>query len=483
MPYIPHTPELLATRFDSKDHTATCRGITLSGQPCRRSLGASPRSPLPVPSPVRVSRSEIPGQGKTTFYCWQHKDQERLCQDIDRDSRQQRDDIRLDRTSIDTLVDRIAPLDAGLATPKSTESLDCANTSKIAGFNNRSTTSPYGQSRRSKGEQSKLPLPPSTSVTGRHRKKDSSWSLLSLLCCAGVQSEKDEPETFRIRPSKQPAPYGSVGLNLSSSQGVSQILSKRPPTGHREKTGNNKSHGNRKHREHDASEAVAMNTQTNRTLPIAARQHRASRTSTIHTPPVTELPNLTTPLSQTETFLSMIPKSLSPQITSLLLTELAKPLSDSDTEGYIYVYCLNNPRDGATSNVLGSSKSKHDNASKFILLKIGYASNVHRRMNQWTRQCGYELSLLRFYPYVPTSTNPDAPAASSPTVAKKVRHARRVERLVHLELADKKVKSLCKACGQVHREWFTVDANRTALRDVDRVVRRWVSWAGDADEE
>jgi len=54
----------------------------------------------------------------------------------------------------------------------------------------------------------------------------------------------------------------------------------------------------------------------------------------------------------------------------------------------------------------------------------------------------------------------------------------RVERLIHLELAEKRiVKPECQACGREHREWFEIEASRDGLRSVDEVVRRWVEWA------
>jgi hypothetical protein len=34
----------------------------------------------------------------------------------------------------------------------------------------------------------------------------------------------------------------------------------------------------------------------------------------------------------------------------------------------------------------------------------------------------------------------------------------------------------CEACGREHREWFEVEASRSAVADVDDVVRRWSDW-------
>jgi hypothetical protein len=60
-----------------------------------------------------------------------------------------------------------------------------------------------------------------------------------------------------------------------------------------------------------------------------------------------------------------------------------------------------------------------------------------------------------------------------------VPHVHRVERLIHLELADIRARDLgaCPECGKEHREWFEVAAERTALKRVDECIRRWVRWA------
>jgi hypothetical protein len=60
---------------------------------------------------------------------------------------------------------------------------------------------------------------------------------------------------------------------------------------------------------------------------------------------------------------------------------------------------------------------------------------------------------------------------------RKVPHAHRVERLIHIELADQRVRRDCAACGKEHREWFEVEATREGVKGVDEVVRRWVGWA------
>jgi hypothetical protein len=209
------------------------------------------------------------------------------------------------------------------------------------------------------------------------------------------------------------------------------------------------------------------------------------------------------------------------------MTELAKPVSQMDDAGYIYMFWLTpesqpstppaeaarsllsppNTRGNAgagqrrPSDVLASfaflsssslpntksGKTQQSNAAvapgssgsgknKKILLKIGRATNVQRRLNEWTRQCGYNLSLIRYYPYVSSSS----PAGSQSAIPRKLPHSHRVERLIHLELAGKGMRvadrEKCEACGREHREWFEVDATRTAIAEVDELIRRWVEW-------
>lgn len=120
-------------------------------------------------------------------------------------------------------------------------------------------------------------------------------------------------------------------------------------------------------------------------------------------------------------------------------------------------------------------------------LKIGRTSNVQRRLNEWSRQCSHHLTLIRYYPYTPSTPSPaglqpggnqeNGSAALKP--GRKVPHVHRVERLIHLELGDVRVRDMvrCQECGKEHREWFEVPADKQALKRVDECIRRWVEWA------
>ncbi|ETR99566.1 DUF1766-domain-containing protein [Trichoderma reesei RUT C-30] len=118
-------------------------------------------------------------------------------------------------------------------------------------------------------------------------------------------------------------------------------------------------------------------------------------------------------------------------------------------------------------------------------------------MNQWSRQCGHSIQLLRFYPYMSSSSNPasfDATSAHSAAATKgagrspspasaasphPTPHVKKVERLIHIELTGMGLRAdlgACETCGREHKEWFEVEASRDAVRTVDDIIRRWVGW-------
>ena len=230
---------------------------------------------------------------------------------------------------------------------------------------------------------------------------------------------------------------------------------------------------------------------------------------------------------QTSVLLSLIPPQLSPQVTSSLLAELLRPISPHDEEGYIYIFWLtpqskrrpqsstahsliagDSRASGSISDAMtefsvepaSATKAKErkpgEKRKRTIMLKIGRASNVTRRMNEWSRQCGFALNLVRWYPHVPSSETPttsthaashmsrQSPGGASPLShtssggnVRKVPHVKRVERLIHLELSTQQVMKQCEACMKEHREWFEVEASQNGVARVDQTIKRWVSWA------
>jgi hypothetical protein len=124
----------------------------------------------------------------------------------------------------------------------------------------------------------------------------------------------------------------------------------------------------------------------------------------------------------------------------------------------------------------GGAGGGADGERRTLLLKIGRAANVHARMDQWRRQCGYAVSLLKYYPQ----------GADGEGGGRKAKRVGKIEKLVHLhlEMLGQRVRRECR-CGTEHREYFEVEATAKAVREVDAVVRQWIEW-GDrrfGDEE
>ncbi|KAL8784195.1 MAG: hypothetical protein Q9195_009142 [Heterodermia aff. obscurata] len=464
MPFIPNTPESLLPRSDSKNPATTCKGITESGRPCRRSLAFSPTS-SPLPKLNRRTKNGVlavlPGdsehEGAAAFFCWQHKDQAATLQSSEGSAPGHRNGKATtllpltERTSIDTLVDRLGVLDV-----QDEQESGRRKRTKRASRPIRKETLPKNW-QEVQGPLMALPHEGNSSSRPPPRAKRRRPGFWESLCCVNPAYDSTPPP--RVRPQKKSDP-----------------------------------------------------TSTTTTVPTSVRPSVAQTPTTPQRPSVGSPPPLTPPIpfpnrtrrtsSHTQTLLALIPPALSPQTTSALLSELAKPVSPHDEEGWIYIFWLT-PNDStatdpnAVTALLNAPQSppgrRTSSVGKTILLKIGRASNVQRRMNEWTRQCGYELSLVRFYPYLPSiSPLPSPSRASHSRTAResspqtpggmavaphKVPHAHKVERLIHLELAEQRVKKSCAACGKEHREWFEVVGSREGVKAVDEVVRRWVGWA------
>ena len=507
MPFIPHTPESLLPRSDSKNPATTCKGLTSSGRPCRRTLASSSvPSPSPASSPSRnqpgvlaVLTEEQTNQGvvAAAFFCWQHQDQaERLAaaapSTVGKQHMNQKTEVvqLKERCSIDTLVDRLGVLDVDVQEQPNPQKKHARKPKRRL---SRRETMPKEWQNVS-GPLISVPEEV-MKEKGYRRSRPASRqpkSNVGLFCC--LQAVDDDDLSPANRPPRRTTGMAQKAEYWPSSHGQPQFPRKPLPTAESPA----------------ASPRITSNTQM----------------------PSPSTPNSRRP-SQTSTLLSLIPPELSPQTTAALLTELGKPISAFDEAGWIYMFWLTPtsssiapPSPGLASSLLSppsNTRQPHRRVSetlsaysqangettpltakRTVLLKIGRASNVQRRLNEWSRQCGHELSLVRFYPYVATSAVPSpqstprrssqsdpfaASLGSSPPqglslgrstsgeVPQKVPHAHRVERLIHIELAAKQVKRKCEACGREHREWFEVEASKDGLKSVDETVRRWVDWA------
>ncbi|KAI0405259.1 meiotically up-regulated gene 113-domain-containing protein [Xylaria palmicola] len=428
MPFIPNTPESLIARSDSKNPSTTCRGITAGGRPCRRSLAATPGSSpavSPLASKSRVNQLRVDDPSDPGLYCWQHKEQASSSAHSSPGpaSRFKLEPVR--QESFESLIDRL-----GIVEAQKNDGKQHGNPSKPPGSKRTEKTSHTGEANGLSAAKPK-----------RKPKKQ-----VGFCCCFTIPvSEEERPSKPRPQPRPiQNAPTKPSTAKLPSNQHLAPSSASQRPS-------------------------------------ITASKQSSTQSAA----------------SQTSQYLSLIPNSVLPETAANLLRELSKPLAQKDEPGYIYIFWLTpesqpstppaevarnllappqRPDAGRrrTSDVLQSfaaQSTRAGSSGKTMLLKIGRASNVQRRMNEWQRQCGYNLSLVRYYPYVPSS---------QPSTPRKMPHSHKVERLIHLELEGQGLrvnhKVNCDACGRNHKEWFEIEASRAGINAVDEIVRRWSDW-------
>lgn len=166
-------------------------------------------------------------------------------------------------------------------------------------------------------------------------------------------------------------------------------------------------------------------------------------------------------------FQDWIPAYLQSDTQVALRVEMEKSRSQSDVDGYIYTF-----------EIRGSCDEE-------ISLKVGRAVNLVKRIDQWGKQCGSKEQVLRgWYPGVVEPENSESSLMKGRIKAgEKAPWCHRMERLIHLELADllatgvyrdpawphpqtssANVKSssskakkteTCADCGTIHKEIFT----------------------------
>ncbi|KAI9646339.1 hypothetical protein NHQ30_005783 [Ciborinia camelliae] len=427
-------------------------------------------SSSPSPSPSR-------GASSPDAFCWQHKDQAGQAAP----PTQSRPNALRERSSVDTLVERLGLLEVdqkknkGKQRQTSEDNRGRRPVSNAASKNEQPQLGEQEKAQRRQAQPHRLheqrrqehhEVPHSEEDDrGRHKPRRN----LDLFCCIGESDDSSAP-----RPQQKPHD-GRSSSHVPSSSHMSDHLDVPHPT----------------------------TRPPSRPRPSSRPHTSSSRPSTSKPPEMLQRPTMERdPSSRTGEFLAHIPSSASPQTTASLLAELAKPISDADLPGFIYMFWLTDeglptgPSDEAagslltppssrsgpghrrTSDVLNSfTSAPPDKKQKTMLLKIGRAENVFARMQQWKKQCGYNLSLIRYYPYH-DSSKPPSRHASENDGPKKVPNVHKVERLIHIELMARRVNcGKCKACGKEHREWFEVDADREGVAMVDEVIKRWVDWA------
>ncbi|EXJ63108.1 hypothetical protein A1O7_03553 [Cladophialophora yegresii CBS 114405] len=118
---------------------------------------------------------------------------------------------------------------------------------------------------------------------------------------------------------------------------------------------------------------------------------------------------------------------------------LPKPLTPADMHrtGFVYIY-WHPPNMG--------------------YVKIGYATDVKKRLADWKRQCRFDLA-------------EHAVHGSATATQVRLAHLHRIESLIHAELKEYRLlEPSCTGCGRSHREWFHVHPNHA-----QRVRAKWTS--------
>ncbi|KIH92005.1 hypothetical protein SPBR_03031 [Sporothrix brasiliensis 5110] len=271
MPFIANTPESLVARSDSKNPSTTCRGITSSGRTCRRRISPSGLDQKAVGGSRHFgSRLRVDDPRDERLYCWQHKEQASMSARSSPGPQTSPSPILEERTSLDTLADRLNLL---------------------------SMTDGYG-GKRMTGDAGVRPSTSLKSPGGRTQRPRPRTSRTAFFCfCFEIPSDEAS------LPSPRPRPRPAQLSGISSSSGSAHVA-------HARGKGNQ----------------TAEQTYRDRTSP---RSH--------HHQPGSRKPSTA---SQTAQYLALVPKTVSPQTASSLMAELAKPFSQVDEPGYIYMFWL-----------------------------------------------------------------------------------------------------------------------------------------------
>ncbi|KAJ6608628.1 hypothetical protein B0H10DRAFT_2067458 [Mycena sp. CBHHK59/15] len=121
-------------------------------------------------------------------------------------------------------------------------------------------------------------------------------------------------------------------------------------------------------------------------------------------------------------FADFIPPYLSPETQVALRVEMEKARSPKDVDGYIYTFEIRDPE------------------SPLIQLKTGRTTHLVRRLDQWSKQCSSKEMVLRGW--FPGGVDPDTGMPATSLMKGRVdaggkgSSCHRLERLIHLELAD-----------------------------------------------
>ncbi|KAL7275154.1 hypothetical protein RUND412_001916 [Rhizina undulata] len=520
MPYVPNTPEAHIAFLSPRDHNI-CRGVANSGQPCSRILTPS-KNGEPTSGIIAVVN------GQEAYYCNKHQEQ---AKDVvlrhTASFARRRENIG--RGSMDTLIEKVELLVAGgedgdgtiattvVSTTRKVKREDDPFVKGLAGrFRAAEEVDEESDSDATVVPQN-LPSPPTpptnfkvdtkhstkpqaqqqSSYDPKKKEKKKQGFLQRLICCCFSSLTDDDSDDEGHQQAAKEAELRAAAAAVVEDDGG------RP----------------RKENKKDAKVAFETTPPTpplpmlypdRKPVPGALVKDSPAKGAKLigkgmspATPARDDDIRAVIPADKvTQYAFSLIPQHLSPKTALRLQQELAKPFSPKDEAGYIYVFWLTDSpisplsTPGASTPGPKSSQRNTDallkkavqaessSTPQRILLKIGRANNVQRRLHEWSTQCGYNLSLIRYYPHVSSSISSSPEARNkqwlNSQVGRKVPNSHRVEHLIHLELRDVDGSNFihsCDACGKVHKEWFSIEASRAGLRGVDEVINRWIEYA------
>ncbi|KAG0635699.1 hypothetical protein HOY80DRAFT_1056372 [Tuber brumale] len=509
MPFVPNTPESLSallSHADSRDPSTTCCGVSNNGKSCRRKLTPS-KSGQPASGVIAVF------SGQKVFYCEQHKEQSQDVVLRHTASFARRREL-LGRGSMDTIIEQVEFLVAGGKPREATTTTTVASRTKRVGPGDDPFISPP--------KSAGLPKPPTShqreerwqqQQQQKTQKKQSFWS--KLCCCISEEPKEDLSPRLKVEEDLYPRlKMEEVELRTAAAGIVENDSTKKRGKTHRR--GKSETHVDFESTPptpplpmmYPDLSALIDQGQRDTSATATSRRVAAGRGVTPDTPNYPSINDFGGRRNK-GTGNRLIPPTLTEKTAQRLEQELAKPFSDQDEPGYIYIFWLSDspispqPTPASTPNGTPKKSGGHSRQrsaedalrkvvkdaesakqGQRILLKIGRANNVQRRLHEWSTQCGYNLSLIRFYPHIsassPGSTTPKATTeALNKQVGKKVPNSHRIERLIHLELGDNpenRPEIKCDVCKRTHKEWFSVPATRAGLEGVDEVVKKWIEY-------
>ncbi|KAA8910914.1 meiotically up-regulated gene 113-domain-containing protein [Sphaerosporella brunnea] len=471
MPFIPNTPEAHAAIL-SPSSPDVCRGISNDGKQCKR---------------VRNQSGVITTVGKEqAWFCARHQDQAKEIVLRHTASFAHRRALA-GRGSLDTLIEQVELLVAGNPSVKTTV---VSTTQKVG-----PEKDPFVQQQAAEEAEPPPtgtpapPSPPGSHHAGGNKKQGGLLRRLLMCCFGSSDDELEEDLEKNWDPKRREAELRSAAAQVVAPQQAAAAPMKKPA-----KT--------------VAFQSVAPTPPLPMMYPpkqpqSAITKPAKSAVAAVGLSPATpqssddEVEELVPPVDvskltkEQQSLLKLIPKTVHSYGLGRLQNELLKPFSSKDEPGYIYMFWLTNspfspfsspggtPNGGPISNVdrllhtAANAVPSPGGTRPKLLFKIGRAVNVQRRLHQWSAQCGYNLSLIRYYPHTSASTPPGA------QVARTVPNVNRIERLIHLELSatpGANPRKHCEACGKTHQEWFEVEASKEGILAVDGVIKRWIAY-------